>query len=119
MYFSTFNFLSLILDTWKEYKQYREANPGPRTLKSFHTWVRFGGKDRPGFVWKEKMDVKRSKAKKYIQKREKNKDDKNDNKNKITVWDRLGWVKEKSPVRHNLDGFKQYNFTNCNVTLRK
>ena len=76
--------------------------------------VRFRGKDRPAFVWKEKMDVKRSKAKKYIQKKEKNKDDKNDNKNKITVWDRLGWVKEKS-----LDGFKQYNFTNCNVTLRK
>ena len=60
--------MSLVLDTWKEYKEYREANPGPRTLKSFHTWVRFGGKDRPGFVWKEKMDVKRSKAKKYIQK---------------------------------------------------
>ena len=79
--------------------------------------IRFRGKDRPAFVWKEKMDVKRSKAKKYIQKKEKNKDDKNDNKNKITVWDRLGWVKEKSPVRHNLDGFKQYNFTNCNVTL--
>ena len=65
------------------------------------------------------MEVKQSKAKKYIQKKEKNKDDKSDNKNKITVWDRLGWVKEKSPVRHNLDGFKQYNFTNCNVTLRK
>ena len=72
--------MSLVLDTWKEYKEYREANPGPRTLKSFHTWVRFGGKDRPGFVWKEKMDVKRSKAKKYIQKKEKNKDDKNDKK---------------------------------------
>ena len=56
--------------------------------------VRFRGKGRSAFVWKEKMDVKRSKAKKYIQKKEKNKDDKNDNKNKITVWDRLGWVKE-------------------------
>ena len=116
---STFDLFFLVLDTWKEYKKYREANLGPRTVKSFHTWIRFGGKDRPGFVWKEKMDVKRSKAKKYIQKKEKNKDDKNDNKNKITVWDRLGWVKEKSPVRHHLDGFKQYNFTNCNVTLRK
>ena len=63
---------------------------------------------------KAKMGVKRSKVKNYIQKKEKNRDDKNDNKNKITVWDRLGWVKEKS-----LDGFKQYNFTNCNVTLRK
>ena len=62
------------------------------------------------------MDVKRSKAKKYIQKKEKNKDDNNDNKN---IWDRLGWVKEKSPVRHNFDGFKQYNFTDCNVTLGK
>ena len=37
----------------------------------------------------------------------------------MTVWDRLGWFKERLPVRHNLDGFKQYNFTNCNVTLRK
>ena len=83
VYFSTFNFLSLVVDTWKEYRQYREANPGPRTLKS---WVRFGGKYRPGFVWKEKMDVKRSKAKKYIQKKEKNKDDKNDNKNKVSQW---------------------------------
>ena len=60
-----------------------------------------------------------SKGKKYIQKKEKNKDDKSDNKNKITVWDRLEWVKEKSPVHHNLDGFKQYNFTNRNVMLRK
>ena len=49
------------------------------------------------------MGVRRRKAK-YIQKKEKNKDDKNGNKNKITVWDRLGWVKEKSPVRHDLDG---------------
>ena len=64
------------------------------------------------------MGVRRRKAK-YIQKKEKNKDDKNGNKNKITVWDRLGWVKEKSPVCHDLDGYKQYNFTNCNVTLRK
>ena len=96
MYFSsTFNLLSLVLDTWKKYKQYREANPGPRTLKSFHTWIRFGGKDRPGFVWKERTDVKRRKAKKYIQKKEKNKDDKNDNKNKMTICDRLGWIKEK------------------------
>ena len=76
-------------------------------------------KDRPGFVWKEKMGVRRRKAKKYIQKKEKNKDDKNDNKNKITVWDSLGWVKEKSPVRRDLNGYKQYNFTNCNVTLQK
>ena len=68
---------------------------------------------------KAKMGVKRSKVKNYIQKKKKNRDDKNDNKNKITVWDRLGWVKEKSPVRHNLDGFKQYNFTDCNVTLGK
>ena len=37
----------------------------------------------------------------------------------MTIWDRLGWVKEKSPVRYNLDGFKQYKYTNCNVTLRK
>ena len=65
------------------------------------------------------MEVKQSKGKKYIQKKEKNKDDKSDNKNKITVWDRLEWVKEKSPVHHNLDGFKQYNFTNRNVMLRK
>ena len=99
-------------------RRYREANPGPRTLKSLYTWVRLGGKDKPGFVCKEKIEVKQSKAKKYIQKKKK-KDDKNDNKNKTTVWDRLEWVKEKSPVRHNLDGFKQYNFTNCNVTLRK
>ena len=65
------------------------------------------------------MDVKQRKARKYISKKEKNTDDKIDNKNKLTIWDRLGWVKEKSPVRHNLDGFKQYNFTNCSVTLRK
>ena len=109
----------MVLDKWKKYKEYREPNPGPRTLKSFHTWVRFGRKDRPGFVWKEKMDVKQSKAKKYIQKKEKNSDDKNNNNYKITVCDRLEWVKKKSPVRHNLDGLKQYNFTNCNVTLRK
>ena len=50
-------------------QRYREANPGSRTLKSFHTWVRLGGKDRPGFVWKEKIDVKQSKAKNYIQKK--------------------------------------------------
>ena len=37
----------------------------------------------------------------------------------MTIWDRLGWVKEKSPVPHNLDGFKQYNFSNCNVAMRK
>ena len=49
----------------------------------------------------------------------KNKDDKNCNENNLTVWEMLGWTKEKSQVRHNLDGFKQYNFTNCNVTLRK
>ena len=65
------------------------------------------------------MGVRQRKAKKYIQKKENNKDDKNDNKNKITVWHRLEWVKEKSPVRHDLDGHKQYNFTNCNVTVRK
>ena len=52
-------------------RRYREANPGPRTLKSFYTWVRLGGKDRPGFVWKEKIEVKQSKAKKYIQKKKK------------------------------------------------
>ena len=111
--------MSLVLDTWKGYKEYREPNPGPSTVKSFHTWIRFGGKDRPGFSWKERTDVKRRKVKKYIQKKEKNKDDKNDNKNKMTIWDRLGWVKEKSPVCQNVDGFKQYYFTNCNVTLRK
>ena len=61
--------LFVILGKWKEYKEYREANPDPRTLKSFHTWIRFGGKDRAGFVWKEKMDVKRSKVKKYSQKK--------------------------------------------------
>ena len=49
------------------------------------------------------MDVERRKVRKYISKKEKNKDDKNDNKNNLTVWDRLGWVKEKSPVRHNLE----------------
>ena len=41
-----------------------------------------------------------------FKKKKKNKDDKNDNKNKITVWDRLGWVKGKSPVCHDLDGYK-------------
>ena len=76
-------------------------------------------KKKPGLAWKETANVKRRKAKKYIQKKEKNKDDKNDNKNKMTLWDRLGWFKERLPVRHNLDGFKQYNFTNCDVTLRK
>ena len=59
------------------------------------------------------------KRKSTFKKKEKNKDDKNDNKNKMTVWDRLGWFKKRLPIRHNLDGFKQYNFTNCNVTLRK
>ena len=116
---STFDLFFLVLDTWKQYKEYREANPGPRTLTSFHTSVRFGGKDRPGFVWKEKMDVKQRKAGNYISKIQKNKDDKNCNENNLTVWDRLGWTKKKSPVRHNLDGFKQYNFTNSNVALRE
>ena len=87
--------------------------------ESFNTWIRFGGKDRPGFIWKEKMDVKRRKARNYMSKIKKNKDDKNCNENNLTVWEMLGWTKEKSQVRHNLDGFKQYNFTNCNVTLRK
>ena len=32
------------------------------------------------------MGVKRSKTKKYIQKKEKNKDDKNDIKNKVSEW---------------------------------
>ena len=59
--------MSLVLDTWKEYKEYREANPGPRTVKSFHTWIRFGEKDRPRFVWMEGKDVKQRKAKKYIE----------------------------------------------------
>ena len=58
--------------------------------ESFHTRVRFRGKDRPGFVWKEKMDVKRRKARNYISKIQKNKDDKNCNENNLTVWDRLG-----------------------------
>ena len=44
---------------------------------------------------------------------------KNDNKNGKTVWERLGMDREKSSVCHNLDGFKQHNFINCNVTLRK
>ena len=74
---STFDLLFLVLDTWKEYKEYIEANPGPRIVKSFHTWRGFGGKGRPGFVWKEKMDVKRRKARNYISKIQKNKDDKN------------------------------------------
>ena len=61
VYFSsTFNFLSLVLGTSKEYKEYREANPGPHTAKSFHTWIRFGGKDRPGFVWKERTEKRKS-----------------------------------------------------------
>ena len=81
------------------------------------SYIKLGGKDRPGFVWKEKMDVKQRKARNYILKIQNNKDDKNDNENNLTVWDRLGWTKEKSPVCHNLDGFKQYNFTNCNVRL--
>ena len=92
---------------------------GPRTVKSFHTWIRFGGKDRPGFVWIKRIDVTSRKARKYISKIEKNKDDKNDNKNNLTVWDTLGWVNEKSPVCHNLHDFKQYNFYNCSVTLQK
>ena len=71
-------------------QRYREANPGQRTLKSFHTWVRLGGKDKPGFVWKEKMDVKRRKARNYISKIQKNKDDKKCNENNLTVWNRLG-----------------------------
>ena len=71
VFFSTFNFLSFVLDTWKEYKEYREANSGPRTLKSFHTRVRFGRKDRPKFVWKEKMDVKRIKRKSTFKRKKK------------------------------------------------
>ena len=100
-------------------QKYRGANLGPSTVKSFHTWIRFGGKDRPGFVWKKKMDVKWRKARNCISKIQKNTDDKNDNENNLTEWDRLGWTKETLPVHHNLDDFKQYNFTNCNVTLQE
>ena len=39
---------------------------------------RFGGEDRPGFDWEERIDIK------YIHKKEKNKDDKNDNENNMT-----------------------------------
>ena len=44
------------------------------------------------------MDVKQRKARKDISKKEKNKDDKNNNKNNLTIWNRLGWVKENSSV---------------------
>ena len=44
------------------------------------------------------MDVKQRKARKDISKKEKNKDDKNNNKNNLTIWNRLGWVKENSLV---------------------
>ena len=84
----------ILSDTCKEYKEYRAATTSPCTMKPFHTWIRFGGKDRPGFVRMERIDVMCRKARKYISKIEKNKDDKNDNKNNLTVWDTLGWVKE-------------------------
>ena len=116
-FYSNFDFFSLVSDRWKEWKEYREENLRPRTVKSFRLWIRFGGKDRPGFVWKEMLDVKWSKARNCISKKQKNKDHKNDNENNFTIWNRLGWTKEKLPVSHNLDGSKQYNFTNCNVTL--
>ena len=68
-----------------------------------------------GLKGKESKKVHSKKKKK----KEKKKDDKNDNKNKMAICDRLGWIKEKSPARHNLDGSKHYNFTNCIVTLPK
>ena len=55
----------------------------------------------------------------HFKRMKKSKDDKNDNSNNVAVWDRLGWAKEKPPVCYNLDGLKQYNFTNFSVTLRK
>lgn len=55
-------------------------------------------KGQTRFFWKEKMDVKQRKARKDISKKEKNKDDKNNNKNNLTIWNRLGWVKENSLV---------------------
>ena len=88
-------------------------------MKSFQTWIIFGGKDRPGFVRMERIDVMCRKARKYISKIEKNNDDKYDNKNSLTVWHTLGWFKEKSPLCHNLHDFKQYNFSNCSVTFQK
>lgn len=55
-------------------------------------------KGQTRFFWKEKMGVKQRKARKDISKKEKNKDDKNNNKNNLTIWNRLGWVKENSLV---------------------
>ena len=72
MYFSsTFNFFSVVLDTWKEYKENREANHGPLTVNPFHKCIRFGGNDGREFVLKERMDIKRKKVIKYIPKKEK------------------------------------------------
>ena len=68
---SNFDFFSLVSDRWKEWKEYREENLRPRTVKSFRLWIRFGGKDRPGFVWKEMLDVKWSKARNCISKKQK------------------------------------------------
>ena len=77
----------------------------------------FGGKDRPRFACSEEKEVKR--RTKYLPRKIKEKNNENDNKNSMIVYDRLGWGREKLLVRHNLDGYKQYDFTNSSLTLRK
>ena len=76
----------------------------------------FRAKDRPRFACSKEKEVKR--RTKYLS-RKKNKTNENDNKNSMIVYDRLGWGREKLLVRHNLDGYKQYDFTNSSLTLRK
>ena len=72
----------------------------------------FGGKDRSRFACSEEKEL-------YLPRKIKEKNNENDNINSMIVYDRLGWGREKLLVRHYLDGYKQYNFTNSSFTLRK
>lgn len=80
-FFVTFNLYSFVLDTWKEYKEYRRVNIGPYVdnvqSKRQTEICLFEGK---GSQAKDEILIKKKKKK----------TNENDNKNSMIVYDRLG-----------------------------
>ena len=50
--------------TYRNFKRYRQTNPGPKTNKAYRVWKGNGGRDYENFHWTEKKQENNKKNKK-------------------------------------------------------
>ena len=76
------------------------------------------GKDRPGFRWTREQEERKNRRKKEAKRRREEKKQKNEKKDekRISVFNRLG--DNPAMPLGVLNGFKQFNFSNCNISFQ-